>query len=67
MCETISILSIEILSHNSAFVPWNKAQVIVVMRRIWVGKNGMFVGNKEDNIYALIALIQTKTQWDDYI
>ena len=46
---------------------WDKAQVIVALSRTKVGRNTIFVGNKNDTIKALSRLILQKNQFTDYM
>ena len=67
MGDTLSRVAIEVSRNNSSFELWDRAQAIVTLSRTKVGKNLIFVGDKNETIEALAALIQMKSQWTDYM
>ena len=65
MGETLKKLALQIVGGNHEL--WDKGQVIVALSRTNIGKNVIFVGNKQQTIDAIIALVQTRNQWTDYM
>ena len=66
MGDTLIKVAIEI-SDMGVYKLWDKAQVIVALSRTRIGKNTIFVGNKENTVNALVTLIQQRNQWTDYM
>jgi predicted GIY-YIG superfamily endonuclease len=64
---TLMKVGIEVSDKVRSFKLWDKAQVIVVISRTKVGKNTIFVGNKESTLNALCSLVRQKNQWTDYM
>ena len=52
-------------NENDLFKLWDKAQVIFGFRRTRIGRNTIFVGDKNSTIDALTSLIQLKNKWTD--
>ena len=46
---------------------WEKAMVVVLISRVSEAKDLIFVGNKEENIRAIIRGLSNRTQYDDYM
>ena len=65
MGDTLSKVAIQIT--DSMFELWDKAQVIVFLTRTKVGKNVILVRNKEETIEAIVRLVQSRSQWTDYM
>lgn len=67
MGDTLSSVAIEISRQNSSFELWDCAQAIVTLSQTKLGKNLTFVGDKNESIESLAALIQMRSQWTDYM
>ncbi len=67
MGDTLTRVAIQIQRDNSRFKLWDKAQVIVALSRTKLGKNTIFVGDKNETIESLIELIRQRGQWTDYM
>ena len=65
MGETLNKIAIQIT--ESMFELWDKAQVIVALTRTKIGKNVIIVGDIQETINTIISLIQTRSQWTDYM
>ena len=52
---------------GSMYELWDKAQVIVALTQTKLGKNIIFVGNKEETIKSIVTLVQTQTQWTEIL
>ena len=46
---------------------WDKSHIIVALTRTNLGKNVIFVGNKEETIKGIMRLIQIRTPKTDFI
>ena len=46
---------------------WDKGQVVVLLSRTRLAKDIIFVDSKTETVKCLVNLIQTKTQWSDYM
>ena len=55
MGDTLNKIVTEISSENNEYSLWDKAQVIVLLRRTKVGKNIIFVGYKTDCKFSVIS------------
>ena len=67
MCDTLKKVATEIPDKNESFKLWDKLQVIVAYSKTKLGKNTIFVGDKQATISALTSLIQQKNQWKVYM
>ena len=65
MGDTLNKVAMQLT--GSMFELWDKGQIIVAMTRTKLGKNVIFVGDKQETINAIIKLVQTRTQWTDYM
>ena len=66
MGDTLNKVALQISCKDPHFKLWDRAQVIVATSRTKLGKDTIFVGNKQDTINALVELIQKRDQWTDY-
>ena len=67
MGDTLQTIATEVSFENAEFRLWEKAQVIVLLSRTRKGKDLIFVGEKKGTIRALCLLIQTSSQWIDFM
>ena len=65
MGDTLNKVAMQIT--DAMFELWDKAQIIVALTRTKLGRNVIFVGDVEETSNAIIQLIQTKSQWTDYM
>lgn len=65
--ETFALVATEISENDPDFNLWDKGQLIVLISRTRHASNTIFVGNKMDTLSALRAMLNKKTQWDEYI
>jgi hypothetical protein len=65
MGDTLNKVAMQIT--DAMFELWDKAQIIVALTRTKLGRNVIFVGDIEETSNAIIQLIQTKSQWTDYM
>ena len=65
MGDTLSKVAIQIT--DSMFELWDKAQIIVALTRTKMGKDIILVGDKEETVEAIVRLVQTRSQWSDYM
>lgn len=65
MGDTLKKVTIQIAGGN--YELWDKAQIIVGMSRTKLGKDVIFVGDKQSTINKFIALCQRRNQWTDYM
>ena len=65
MGDTLPSVAIEISQQNSNFKMWDKGQMVVVTSRTKLGKDTIFVGNKNDVLKSLKFLLTRRTQWTD--
>jgi hypothetical protein len=49
------------------YVLWEKAQAVVLLSRTCLALNLIFVGDKKDNLAALVAVIQITLQYAEYM
>ena len=67
MGDTLQSMATEVSLSNCNFKMWDKGQMIVILSRSKYAKDTIFVGDKNDTIAALKALLTQKTQWTDYM
>ena len=67
MGDTLQTMATEVSLSNGNFKMWDKGQMIVILSRTKKAKDTIFVGDKNDTIAALKALLTQKTQWTDYM
>ena len=67
MGDTLPSVATEVSFSNSNFSMWDKGQMIVITSRTKLGKDTIFVSNKDDTLKALKSLLTRKTQWTDYM
>ena len=67
MGDTLQSMATEVSLSNGNFNMWDKGQMIVILSRSKYAKDTIFVGDKNDTIAALKALLTQKTQWTDYM
>ena len=67
MGDTLVRVATQISNDSTKFKLWDKAQVIVALSRTKLGKNVIFVGDKEGTLDSLVELVQKRTQWTDYM
>ena len=67
MGSDIGKLVTSVSSVDSQFRLWEKEQVVVLLSRTFFASDVIFVGSKEDTLMALTDLIQTRSQYCDYI
>ena len=65
MGDTLNKVAMQLT--GAMFELWDKGQIIVAMTRTKLGKNVIFVGDKQETTEAIIRLVQTRTQWTDYM
>ena len=65
MGDTLNKVAMQLT--GSMYELWDKAQVIVALTRTKLGKNIIFVGSKEETIKSIVTLVQTRTQWTDFM
>ena len=65
MGDTLPSVAIEISQQNSNFKMWDKGQMVVVTSRTKLGKDTIFVGNKNDVLNSMKILLTRRTQWTD--
>ena len=53
--------------HDRNYTIWDKGQLLVIISRTRLAKYTIFVGDKEATLDALVALLQCRTQWTDYM
>ena len=63
--DTLNKVAIQLTC--TMFELWDKAQIIVAVTRIKLGKNIIFVGDKNETIDSIIKLVQTQSQWTDFM
>ena len=64
--DTVHKVATEISNTNNGSTWWDKAQVVVATSRTKIGKNTIFVGDRETTINALTNLVQQKNQFSEY-
>ena len=52
---------------SSDYNLWDVAQLLVLLSRTRKAENIIFVGNKQTTIKSIISLLQTSSQWTDYM
>ena len=67
MGDTLVRVAIEVQRNNPNYKLWDKAQAIVALSRTKLGKNVIFVGDKNETILSLVDLIKRKSHWTDYM
>ena len=67
MGNTLIKVAMEISNKNGMFKLWDKEQVIVGFSRKRIGRNIIFLGDKNSTIDAVTSLIQLKNQWKYYM
>ena len=65
MGDTLSKVAMQIV--GVGFDLWDKGQVVVALSRTRLGKDVIFVGNKEETINLIVRLCKTHNQWTDYM
>ena len=70
MVDTLTKVAIQVT--DRMFELWDKAQIIVALTRTKIGKNIIFVGNKQETIESIIRLVKKKkanglTTWRIYL
>ena len=60
MGDTLSKVAMQIT--NSKFELWDKAQLIVSVTRTKIGKNLIFVRDKEETVESIIKVVQKRRQ-----
>ena len=65
MGDTLSKVAMQIV--GVSFELWDKGQVVVALSRTRLGKDVIFVGNKEETINLIVRLCKTHNQWTDYM
>lgn len=62
MGDTLQSMATEVYLSNGNFKMWDKGQMIVILRRSKYAKDTIFVGDKNDTIATLKALLTQKPQ-----
>ena len=65
--DTLHRIATEVSYGNSLYKLWDCGQVVVILSRTNFAKDVIFVGDKKETIKCLVALIQVKTQYMDYM
>ena len=65
MGDTLNKVAMQFI--GTMFELWDKAQIIVALTRIKLGKNIFFVGDKNEIIDSIIKLVQTRSQRTDFM
>ena len=60
MGDTLNKVAMQLT--GTMFELWDKAQIIVALTRTKLGKNIIFVGDKNETINSIIKLVQTRSQ-----
>ena len=58
MGDTLHSVVTEISIKNDQFKLWDKGQAVALLSRTNLGKDLIFVGNKNDSVKALVVLIK---------
>ena len=66
-CDTLHIKATEVSYGNSLYKLWDCGQVVVILSRTNLERDVTFVGDKKETIKCLVALVQVKTQYMDYM
>ena len=64
---TINKIASELNMFSSDYNFWDVAQLLVLLSRTRKAENIFFVGNKQTTIKSIISLLQTSSQWTDYM
>ena len=64
MGDTLQSMATEVSLSNGNFKMWDKGQMIVILSRSKYAKDTIFVGDKNDTIAALKALLTHKNTMD---
>ena len=64
---TINKIASELNMFSSDYNLWDVAQLLVLLSRTRRAENIIFVGNKQTTIKSIISLLQTSSQWTDYM
>ena len=67
MGDTEVQIATEISATDPNFRMWEKGQLIVLISRTRLGKDTIFVGNKQNTLKALKNLLTKKTMWNDFV
>ena len=67
MGDTLNKIVTEISTDGNDYCLWDKAQVVVLLRRTKLGVNIIFVGDKHQTINALSSIIKSNNQWTNYM
>ena len=67
MGHTLGIVATSISTTIPRYKLWEKEQAVVLLSRTKNAGNIIFVGNKNDTLDALVMLIQTRTQFAEYM
>jgi len=67
MGDTLHKIVTEISTQENEYSLWDKAQAIVLLSRTRLGKNIIFVGDKNETVNALSSVIKTTNQWTNYM
>ena len=67
MGDTLVKMATSISTTDNNFSLWDKGQLVVILSRTKVGKNSIFVGQKDETLASFRMLLMKKTQWSDYI
>ena len=67
MGDTLPQIATEISFEDKDYALWDKAQIIVLLSRTRFAKDIIFVGNKRNTLNAICHLIQTNSQWEEYM
>ena len=65
--DTLHKVATEVSHINRHYKLWDKGQVVVLLSRTRLAKDLIFVGSKTETVTCLVNLIQTKSQWSDYM
>ena len=65
MGDTLNKVAMQLT--GTMFELWDKAQIIVALTRTKLGKNIIFVGDKNETIDSIIKLVQSRSQWTDFM
>ena len=67
MGDTLAAVATLIPLNDRNYNLWDKGQLLVIISRTRLAKDKIFVGDKEKTVDALVALLQCRTQWADYM
>ena len=67
MGDTLNKMVTEISTDVYDYCLWDKAQVVLLLRRTKLGVNIIFVGDKHQTINALSSIIKSNNQWTNYM